>query len=52
MEEKEYTITVKLEWTICLTAESKEKAKQQVIDTFAQDHNIDLDKDEIKFEEE
>lgn len=48
MLEKDYMFTVTTTWSVVLPADSKEKARNILIEQFAQEHNIDLTDDEIK----
>lgn len=40
--------TVTVTWSVALTADSKEEARNILIEEFAQEHNIALTDDEIK----
>ena len=48
VKEKDYMFTVTVTWNVALTADSKEEARNILIEEFAQEHNIALTDDEIK----
>lgn len=49
--EKDYTFNVTIKFSNTISAESKEEAIAILREMFKQDHNIDLDYNEIEFVE-